>query len=62
MPIEGNADNPIEAPAPSPWPMLMALGLTLAFAGLVTNVAVTVVGGVLFISGAVGWFGDVLPV
>jgi hypothetical protein len=33
--------------------MLMALGLTLVFAGLVTNVAVTVVGGVLFISGAV---------
>ena len=62
MPIDGTPDNPIEAPAPTPWPMLMALGLTLAFAGLVTNVAVTMVGGVLFISGAVGWFGEVLPV
>jgi hypothetical protein len=62
MPIEGNPDKPIEAPAPTPWPMLMALGLTLAFAGLVTTFAVAVVGGVLFISGAVGWFGEVLPV
>jgi hypothetical protein len=62
MAIEENIGNVIEAPAPTPWPMMMALGLTLAFAGLVTNAAVTVVGGVLFIAGAVGWFGEVLPV
>jgi hypothetical protein len=62
MPIEESTDNIIEAPAPTPWPMLMALGLTLAFAGLVTNVAVAVVGGALFISGSVGWFREVLPV
>jgi hypothetical protein len=62
MAIQENTDNIIESPAPTPWPMLMALGLTLTFAGLVTNVAVTVVGGVLFIAGAVGWFGEVLPV
>ena len=42
--------------------MIMALGLTLSFAGLVTNVAVSMVGIVLFISGAVGWFREVLPV
>jgi hypothetical protein len=62
MAIQENTDNIIESPASTPWPMLMALGLTLAFAGLVTNVAVTIVGGVLFIAGAVGWFGEVLPV
>lgn len=62
MAIEGNIDRLIEAPASTPWPMMMALGLVLAFAGLVTNVAVTVVGGVMFIAGAVGWFGEVLPV
>jgi hypothetical protein len=62
MAIQENSDNIIESPASTPWPMLMALGLTLAFAGLVTNVAVTIVGGVLFIAGAVGWFGEVLPV
>jgi len=42
--------------------MIMALGLTLTFAGLVTNVAVSMVGLVLFWSGAVGWFREVLPV
>ena len=62
MAIQENVDKLIEAPAPTPWPMMMALGLVLACAGLVTNVAVTVVGGVLFIAGAVGWFGEVLPV
>lgn len=62
MAIEENLDRVIQAPAPTPWPMLMALGLTLAFAGLVTNVAVTLVGGALFIAGAVGWFAEVLPV
>jgi hypothetical protein len=62
MAIQENTDRVIEAPAPTPWPMIMALGLTLVFAGLVTNVAVTLVGGVLFIAGGLGWFGEVLPV
>ncbi len=62
MAIDENTDRVIEAPAPTAWPMIMALGLTLAFAGLVTNVAVSMVGFVLFVSGAVGWFREVLPV
>ena len=61
MAIEENSDKLIETPAPTAWPMIFALGLTLAFAGLVTNVAVSMVGFVLFIAGAVGWFRDVLP-
>jgi hypothetical protein len=61
MATEENSDKLIEAPAPTAWPMIFALGLTLAFAGLVTNVAVSMVGFVLFIAGAVGWFRDVLP-
>ena len=52
----------VELPAPTPWPMVLALGVTLAFAGLVTNPLVTVVGAVLTVAGAVGWFRDVLPV
>lgn len=52
----------IELPAPTPWPMVAALGITLGFAGLVTNFLVTAVGVVLTIAGAVGWFRDVLPV
>ncbi|MGB8685173.1 MAG: hypothetical protein WCD12_20000 [Candidatus Binatus sp.] len=61
MAIQENTENVIEAPAPTAWPMIFALGLTLAFAGLVTNVAVSMVGFVLFVAGAVGWFRDVLP-
>jgi hypothetical protein len=52
----------IELPAPTAWPMIAALGITLGFAGLVTNGIVTAVGVVLTIGGAVGWFRDVLPV
>jgi len=62
MAIEENTDKLIEVPAPTAWPMIMALGLTLSFAGLVTNAAVSMVGMILFIAGAVGWFGEVLPI
>jgi hypothetical protein len=62
MAIEENADRVIEAPAPTAWPMIFALGLTMSFAGLVTNIAVSLVGFVLTIAGAVGWFREVLPV
>src|SRR4029453_17273985 len=55
-------DEYIELPAPTAWPMVAALGITLGFAGLVTNMMVTVVGVVLTIAGAIGWFRDVLPV
>jgi hypothetical protein len=62
MAIEEHTDNAIEAPAPTPWPMLFALGLTLSFAGLVTAFTVSMVGFVITIAGAVGWFREVLPV
>jgi hypothetical protein len=62
MAIQKSTDTLIEVPAPTAWPMILALGLTLAFAGLVTNVTVSVVGILLFIAGAVGWFREVLPV
>ena len=57
---EGEADT-IEMPAPTPWPTVLAFGLTLVFAGLVTSEAVSVLGAILSIAGAVGWFRDVLP-
>ena len=62
MAIDENTDRVIEAPAPTAWPMIFALGLTLSFAGLVTSVTVSMVGFVLTIAGAVGWFREVLPV
>jgi len=48
-------------PAPTAWPFAMALGSALTFAGLLTDVSVSVLGAILTISGAVGWFRQVLP-
>jgi hypothetical protein len=51
----------IGVPAPTPWPFVTAFGLALLFAGLVTSLAVSVVGLVVVLRSAVGWFRDVLP-
>ena len=51
----------IELPAPTAWPMITALGITLLCAGLVTHVAVSFVGLILALRGAVGWFREDLP-
>ncbi len=55
------ASETVEVPAPTPWPIVLAFGLTLLFAGLVTSGAVSVLGAIVAIAGAVGWFRDVLP-
>ena len=52
----------IEVPAPTAWPVVLAFGMTLVFAGLVTAMPVTILGAILAGAGAVGWFRDVLPV
>src|SRR6266481_4310041 len=52
----------IEAPAATAWPIVLAFGLTLVFAGLVTAASVSLLGAVQTIAGEVGWFRDVLPV
>jgi hypothetical protein len=56
------SSNTIEVPAPTPWPFVTSFGLALLFAGLVTSLAVSVVGLVVILLGAIGWFRDVLPV
>lgn len=48
-------------PAPTAWPFVFAVGLALIFAGLLTNVSVSLLGAVLWLIGAVGWFRQVLP-
>ena len=55
------SSNMIEVPAPTPWPMVTAFGLALLVAGLVTSLAVSVVGLVVILFGASGWLRDVLP-
>jgi hypothetical protein len=56
-----HAQNAIHLPAPTQWPLIMAVGLTLMFAGLVTNFMISALGIVMAIAGAVGWFRQVLP-
>jgi hypothetical protein len=51
----------IEVPAPTAWPFLLAFGVTLLFAGLVTSTAVSVLGAALALAGAVGWFREIFP-
>jgi hypothetical protein len=51
----------IELPAPTAWPIILAFGLTLVFAGLVTSASVSILGAIFAVAGCVGWFRDVLP-
>jgi hypothetical protein len=52
----------IAVPAPTAWPVVMAFGMTLVFAGLVTAAPISILGAILALAGATGWFRDVLPV
>lgn len=51
----------IDLPASTAWPIVLAFGFTLLFAGLLTSVSVSALGFVLSVAGCVGWFRDVLP-
>src|SRR5258708_2117924 len=51
----------IEVPALTAWPLVLAFGFTLMFAGLLTSVSVSVLGVVLAVAGCVGWFREVFP-
>ena len=51
----------IEVPASTAWPIVLAFGFTLAFAGLLTSTSVSVLGAVLTVAGCVGWFREVFP-
>jgi hypothetical protein len=61
MAVESNNRNTVHAPAPTAWPIVLAFGITLVFAGLVTSHAISVLGGILSLLGIVGWFREVLP-
>jgi hypothetical protein len=51
----------IHLPAPTAWPIILAFGVTLLMAGLVTSASVSILGVILFVSGCIGWFREVLP-
>jgi hypothetical protein len=56
-----SALSTIELPSPTAWPIILAFGLTLVFAGLVTSASLSVLGAILTVAGCVGWFREVLP-
>jgi len=51
----------VNLPAPTAWPIVLAFGVTLLFAGLLTSASVSILGAILVVTGCVGWFRDVLP-
>jgi hypothetical protein len=48
-------------PAPTAWPIVLALGLSLMVTGMVTHWAISALGLVLALRSAVGWYFEVLP-
>jgi hypothetical protein len=57
----GKSSSAVDLPAPTAWPMVLAFGFALVFAGLVTSASVSLLGAILVTAGCVGWFRDVLP-
>src|SRR5258708_14071798 len=51
----------IEVPASTAWPLVLAFGSTLMFAGLLTSVSVSVLGVVLAVAGCGCWFPGEFP-
>lgn len=58
---ENSNTNAIQLPRPTAWPMVLSLGVSLIMAGMVTNVAVAILGLLLCIASSIGWFFQVLP-
>lgn len=58
---EQTLESHIPMPAGSFWPMVFAFGVTLLAAGLVTHFVVSLVGLVLFVRAAFGWWKNVIP-
>ena len=51
----------VQLPAPTAWPMVMALGISLMITGLVTHWVVSLLGLAMTLPAIVGWFFQVLP-
>lgn len=51
----------VHMPLSTVWPVVLALGVTLIIAGMVTHVAISLLGLILSVIAAIGWFRNVLP-
>ena len=64
MAIEENHEpypTTLELPAPTPWPLVLALGVCCIFVGLMSSSWVTIAGVLILLVSAVGWWREVLP-
>jgi hypothetical protein len=59
--VQERTTDTLDLPAPTAWPIVLAFGVALLSAGMVTSLSVSILGGILIIGGCVGWFRDVLP-
>jgi hypothetical protein len=57
-----NGHAGIHMPLPTAWPIVLSLGVTLIVAGMVTSGVISLLGLVLSLAAAVGWFRNVLPI
>ncbi len=51
----------VQLPRPTAWPMVLALGISLMLTGMVTQWVISLLGLLLMLRSAVGWFFEVLP-
>jgi hypothetical protein len=57
----GETEGFVNLPKPTIWPMILALGISLAVTGLVTHWVISLLGICLIVPAAVGWFSQVIP-
>jgi hypothetical protein len=61
QPHHSHAHESVEMPEATIWPLVLALGVVLLAAGVATNLALSVVGAVIFVFGLGGWIWQLLP-
>jgi hypothetical protein len=54
-------EGTVHLPAPTVWPFVLALGISLMLAGMVTHWVISFLGFVLVLRSAIGWYYEVLP-
>ena len=54
-------EGTIILPAPTAWPMVLALGISLMLTGMVTHWVISLLGLMMALPAVVGWFFEVLP-
>lgn len=57
-----NGHAGVHMPLPTAWPIVLSLGVTLIITGMVTSGVISLLGLLLSLAAAVGWFRNVLPV